>query len=94
MNHTKTHAKLTYADHIANAGDYYERAMRALGDGPDTSDYVRAKVMMELASIALDLAREARLYDAAMFAQEKALDAERANAERAARRAKTKEKQA
>lgn len=77
-----------YTDHIRNAGTYYERAMVALTGNPDAEGYARAKAFVEMSTLALDLAREARLYDASVFAQERALAAEREKADRAGKRGK------
>ena len=77
----------TYIDHVDNAGHFYELAAEVLGRsdvdlGPEA--YVRAKGFMEMSTLALDLAREVRLCEAAAMAQERALMAERERAEKAA----------
>lgn len=76
-----------YVDHVWNAGHFYELAAAIMSDGePDA--YVRAKGFMEMSTLALDLAREARLCDVATSAQERALAAEKAKLARSAKKGK------
>lgn len=73
-----------YVDHIGNAGHFYELAASVMS-GQEPGAYEAAKGLIEMSTLALDLAREARLCDSATLAQERALAAEQARAARAAK---------